>query len=536
MCATNAMFHLDAAAHSVPEPTFPPDTLNSDVSDILRATRPLIDTDRDLIFPNIEDLRRQVSVYDTLLNRIDEIRSEVQRRHDAVHKAMMEYSSSIAPIRRLPVDVLRSVFREIQISRWGAIGWSQTSLDFSQGPWTLSHVCGAWRDVILSYPQLWSHIVLRFGSTVRVVNSKKAHSRILIPLEVMILRSKQCPLDIVFRLDFGYDQDMAEKIFPVILGESRRWRTSELLIPSCILRKLEVVRGKIPCLESLTLRSLDTLQSGPSMLAEDIRSLFADAPCLRNIALHGTYGLGDLIFPLHITRLTTSNEAVSNLGIYQSLVECHLEIARRPGGNLDISLPRHIFLPNVRRLLVPSLRILGHFFLPSLHDLTFTHNLADIRGSIEVVNDFLYRSQCSLTRLAFSSAFTDDKIFIQDSLLFMDTVVCLEVGLYPSWNREDILLNALASDQFLPNLQNLHLFHFMASSSQNFLTAMAAPCRRHLRSVKVFCSAPGDVKSLNEQFAPMQLPGQHFIAAREQDHTISYFGDFIPSNLYVAVD
>ncbi len=39
MNATDAMFHLDAVAHSVPEPVLPPDTLNSQISGILRATR-----------------------------------------------------------------------------------------------------------------------------------------------------------------------------------------------------------------------------------------------------------------------------------------------------------------------------------------------------------------------------------------------------------------------------------------------------------------------------------------------------------------
>ncbi|SJK98652.1 uncharacterized protein ARMOST_01921 [Armillaria ostoyae] len=140
MNATNPMFHLDAAAQSVPEPVFPPDALNDHIPAILRATRPFLDTDRDWMISNVRDLQRQVSVYDALLNRIDEIRSEVQSRRDAVHKAVVVYSSTLAPVRRLPVDVLRTVFREIQVSLWNT---TQTTLAFSQGPWTLSHVCGA---------------------------------------------------------------------------------------------------------------------------------------------------------------------------------------------------------------------------------------------------------------------------------------------------------------------------------------------------------------------------------------------------------
>ncbi len=35
-------------------------------------------------------------MYDALLNRIDEVRSEMQRHRDAVHKSMSAYSSTLA--------------------------------------------------------------------------------------------------------------------------------------------------------------------------------------------------------------------------------------------------------------------------------------------------------------------------------------------------------------------------------------------------------------------------------------------------------
>ncbi|PBK79494.1 hypothetical protein ARMGADRAFT_1172357 [Armillaria gallica] len=538
MNATNAMFHLDAVARSVPEPILPSDALNSDVSDILRATRPFLDTDRDWIIPNIEDLRRQVSVYDTLLDRIDVIRSEVQSRRDEVHKAMVVYSSTLAPVRRLPVDVLRAVFREIQLSEWRATSWLPLpqALDFSQGPWTLSHVCGAWRDVVLSYPQLWSHVILHVRSPINALADFYSPPRhMLVALKTMILRSEQCPLDIVFELDHEHDQDMAKKVIAVILEVSHRWRTLELQISLDFLETLKVVRGRIPCLESLSLHILDTSQTGREELPEDIRSLFADALSLQNITLPGTYGLGDFIFPLQITRLAASVEDITNLGIYQHLVECHLDTETSLDSHPDIPLPLHISLPNVRRLLISSLRILARLCLPSLNDLTVTRSEdhGGVRQYVQVVNDFFRRSRCSLTRLAFYSADGDEQNLIQDSLLFVDTVVCLEVDLF--WDDSDIV-NALASDKFLPNLQHLRLFGVMMPSLQEFLTAMITSRRQHLRSVKVSCSDPADVESVNQQFAPIQQPGQHFIAVLEGQDVRSRFGKFNLSILDYAFD
>ncbi len=129
MNATNARFLLDAVARSVPEPALPPNALNSQISGILRATQPLLNTDRDWILQNIEVLQQQISVYDALLDRIDEVRSKMQRRRDVVHKSLAAYSSTLAPIRRLPIDVLRTVFREIQLSLWWNTGESESSQD-----------------------------------------------------------------------------------------------------------------------------------------------------------------------------------------------------------------------------------------------------------------------------------------------------------------------------------------------------------------------------------------------------------------------
>ncbi len=69
------------------------------------------------------------------------------------------------------------------------------------------------------------------------------------------------------------------------------------------LEQLKGVRGKIPCLESLTSNISNISQSSRANLPEDIRSVFVDAPRLQKITLHG--GLGDFIFPLHITHLAT---------------------------------------------------------------------------------------------------------------------------------------------------------------------------------------------------------------------------------------
>ncbi|KAK0452598.1 hypothetical protein EV421DRAFT_913965 [Armillaria borealis] len=241
---------------------------------------------------------------------------------------MSAYSSTLAPIRRLPSEILRTVFREVQISLWWNTEDSESDsesesedyqmLAFSRGPWKLSHARRAWRDIVLSYPQLWLRIVLRFGASPTETLRHTTYA-----LQAMILRSTQHPLDVVFELEDDENEDAAIQAFPVLLEESCRWRSATLKPSLTLLEQLKVVRGKIPWLESLTTNTTHILKYNNKKLPEDVRNAFIDAPRLRKVALRHTYGLGDFIFPLHITHLATYMGNVSNLEAYRSLIECH---------------------------------------------------------------------------------------------------------------------------------------------------------------------------------------------------------------------
>ncbi|KAK0437583.1 hypothetical protein EV421DRAFT_2038251 [Armillaria borealis] len=194
--------------------------------------------------------------------------------------------------------------------------------------------------------------------------------------------------------------------------------------------------------------------------------------------------------PHHITHLAACLDNVSNLEGYQSLVECHLEAGQGPGPL------HHIHLPNVRRLFVSSTRILTHLRLPSLDNLVvYGHDTPEVHTAVKMVNDFIYHSRCSLTRLATDSFVFIGQVFVKDCLSLMNTLVCLEVGLV--WEVENIF-NALASIGFLPNLQHLtlQLFSSIEPSFWDPFAAMISSRSRYLRSIRIFVSFPTMWKEL----------------------------------------
>ncbi|KAK0203534.1 hypothetical protein DFS33DRAFT_1383780 [Desarmillaria ectypa] len=225
-----------------------------------------------------------------------------------------------------PIDVLQSVFRQIQISSYQQTFFRQSypkATDFVEGPWTLSRVCGLWRDVVLSHPQLWSHIHLRCWSLRRRVHFPDPHHMIL-ALRTMILRSEPHRLDIVFERQKPMYSCVSDpgafQAFPMILEQSHRWKNVLLDISLDLMQQLVVVLGKVSCLESLTLQALCVGTNLPA-----VRSVFIDAPRLQQVALYGTSRVSDFMFPPHITSLAGSLANPSNFEAYQFLVECHLD-------------------------------------------------------------------------------------------------------------------------------------------------------------------------------------------------------------------
>ncbi len=207
---------------------------------------------------------------------------------------------------------------------------------------------------------------------------------------------------------------------------------------------------------------------------------------------------------------------LSNIETYQSLVECHLVIE---GPGPHISPPHPIYLPNVRRLFVSSPELFPWLRLPSLDDLTISNGpnfRLDMSVLVLMMNEFVYRSRCTLTRLAIHNYVSHDPIFINDCLLLMDSLVSLEIGL---WNLEvKAVFDALASVGFLPNLQHLSLrIPWTQPSSLDLFTDMFSSRSQYLRSIRISCSSSDDVERVEKHLAPLRPPGLPMAVLSERD-------------------
>ncbi|PBK68776.1 hypothetical protein ARMSODRAFT_957856 [Armillaria solidipes] len=529
--AADVLSCLDAFIHSIPEPVFPPEDDYSLAFDVLRATRPLLENDRDWILPDIALLEGQLPVYETLIDRLHAAVEELETYRANIQRVSKEFSSTLAPIRRLPIDVLRSVFRETR-SYFGRPRQSVVGLPtikFSHDTLTLGHVCGSWRDIVVSSPELWSHFRITFPSP-RVDHPSPLLNTIL-PL------SRPLPLDVRFISESDTSSGEAIEAFFSLLRERHRWRSVSLQIPLDLLEQLRTSSGKLVCLDSLTLMTprppVDSRTSPPG----DVSDFFIDAPSLRKVVFHGVIERGSFAFPSQITHLAASFSAIHNLHSHSLLEELHLEERRDDG----FAFPHRITLPKVRRLSVSSLKMLRHLRLPSLEDLSFqryftagglpfTHLHAHAMAAATVaIYDFIRSSHCSLTSLATPTSIVYAPNFIQETLPLLKSLTSLEFKIDKA--SEHRFYNTLMSPNVLPNLQYL-VMHLpplgMEDISQDALSAMLASRSQHLLSVTIECPIMPDFKHVGimDTLQPLRQAGVDVRAEGTRNLIGIKFGNF----------
>ncbi|KAH9477668.1 hypothetical protein JR316_0009894 [Psilocybe cubensis] len=75
-----------------------------------------------------------------------------------IKEIVKPYNTVLAPIRRLPTDILREIFSHCLSSHRLPI------ISATEAPLLLTHICSSWRTIALSSPLLWSKIIISLPS------------------------------------------------------------------------------------------------------------------------------------------------------------------------------------------------------------------------------------------------------------------------------------------------------------------------------------------------------------------------------------
>ncbi|KAJ7447257.1 hypothetical protein FB451DRAFT_1290832 [Mycena latifolia] len=115
-----------------------------------------IQTTREII----ADEEMRLRALDENVAHLQQLLALVSQQRDESREKIRRHSSMLAPIRRLPAEILCNIFllTLLPIDEL-ATRLSEESFNFGIGasPWVLTHVCGHWRNISLFFPSLLGH-------------------------------------------------------------------------------------------------------------------------------------------------------------------------------------------------------------------------------------------------------------------------------------------------------------------------------------------------------------------------------------------
>ncbi|KAK0214004.1 hypothetical protein IW262DRAFT_1407979 [Armillaria fumosa] len=132
--------------------------------------------------------------------------------------------SLMAPVRRLPVEILLEIFSLLPPERPPSVRQSYYTLpscpfNTLEMPWVLSHVSSFWRATTLTSPSLWTHIY--------IASNYVKHQQFL--LHAALSRSRNCPLHLCVHMDSN-DSEYEEIAMDIL----------SLAAPRCISLRLDI--------------------------------------------------------------------------------------------------------------------------------------------------------------------------------------------------------------------------------------------------------------------------------------------------------
>ena len=113
----------------------------------------LSEADENAVKTVLPVLKNDTDVYDEQIRRLEETLHALRPRRDATKASITQLKSLLAPVRRLPREILDLICWYSLPSDWTTADMGSVKLSFAQ-------VCHTWREVALASPRIWAHMSL----------------------------------------------------------------------------------------------------------------------------------------------------------------------------------------------------------------------------------------------------------------------------------------------------------------------------------------------------------------------------------------
>jgi hypothetical protein len=108
------------------------------------------------------------------IERAADMVNTLKRRRDEFSYYIAEHQAFLAPIRRLPAELLSQIFSRYCNAAY--LKEDDRSSNYQKHPFTLAKVCRRWRAIVLSTSEIWSKFRVEFNDyeTSRIYDARLA--------------------------------------------------------------------------------------------------------------------------------------------------------------------------------------------------------------------------------------------------------------------------------------------------------------------------------------------------------------------------
>ncbi|KAJ7149226.1 hypothetical protein C8R43DRAFT_858110, partial [Mycena crocata] len=338
--------------------------MTSPFTDILHTNAVPSDSERDVIYNLLEVPRKKLAEATEEITRLQAIMDEAIKRRDELREFIDAHLALLSPTRRLPEDVIRSVFLAALPSPGNA------SFSSDEAPLLLCQICRSWRNIALTTPRLWAsiHIVLPGQANLPLLTGR---------VKTWLGRSGTVPVAITIvssSTPGALDCDCSD-LLSVLTAASRRWRSIELAAYHTGITPLllSLSSEDVPLLQNLVIKddTADTTTPLQILMGTSLRSFAFPGS---DYYLHSSVTWSLL---KHLKVHWSHRLSPSSATIFPILAQCNLletcEVTLcRPCGPLDVfSLPhlRHLAIVETGGVPFDASNIFKSIQLPSLRSL-----------------------------------------------------------------------------------------------------------------------------------------------------------------------
>ncbi|KAK7464793.1 hypothetical protein VKT23_006000 [Stygiomarasmius scandens] len=233
----------------------------------------------------VANFQKHLGQYDAEISSLESILASLKEKRSELQKYINDKCSMLAPIRKLPLDVISDILY------WGSGEYNLaiTACDITAHTLSLSQVCSFWREIALSRPSLWSRIYLVLRLRVDHGYNAQGGKGVRKLLKLYLSRSRDLPLTLSVKpLNHSqrYLLNLDCSLFSILRRQRFRWQSVSLDL-ECLRYSSYLSEHEIsyPALEYLDLQWNENALPPNLRNHSWITSLSNKAPRLRRLVL-----------------------------------------------------------------------------------------------------------------------------------------------------------------------------------------------------------------------------------------------------------